>query len=54
VVHSELRPGDIIAAGEVGAKEPPAKTGDLVEAEFEGIGGLRNPIRLEWLLNTPE
>ena len=42
-----LRPGDVIPTGDVGAKEPPAKPGDLMEAEIEGIGVLRNPVRLK-------
>jgi 2-keto-4-pentenoate hydratase/2-oxohepta-3-ene-1,7-dioic acid hydratase in catechol pathway len=41
-----LNPGDIIATGDVGATEP-LKPGDIMEAEIEGIGILRNPVRLE-------
>ena len=41
-----LNPGDIIATGDVGATEP-LKPGDIMEAEVEGIGVLRNFVRLE-------
>ena len=41
-----LNPGDIIATGDVGATEF-LKPGDIMEAEVEGIGVLRNPIKLE-------
>lgn len=41
-----LRPGDIIATGDVGATVP-LQPGDVMEAEVEGIGVLRNPVRLE-------
>ena len=41
-----LQPGDIIATGDVGATVP-LRPGDLMEAEVEGIGVLRNPVRLE-------
>ena len=41
-----LRPGDIIATGDVGATVP-LQPGDLMEADVEGIGVLRNPVRLE-------
>ena len=41
-----LRPGDIIATGDVGATEP-INPGDIMEAEVEGIGVLRNPVKLE-------
>jgi 2-keto-4-pentenoate hydratase/2-oxohepta-3-ene-1,7-dioic acid hydratase in catechol pathway len=41
-----LRPGDIIATGDVGATVP-LRPGDLMEAEVESIGVLRNPVRLE-------
>ena len=41
-----LRPGDIIATGDVGATVP-LRPGDLMEADVEGIGVLRNPVRLE-------
>ncbi len=47
-----LRPGDIIATGTPGgvgmARTPPVwmKPGDLAECSVEGIGTLRNPIRM--------
>ena len=41
-----LRPGDIIATGGPGATEH-LSPGDVMEAEIEGIGILRNPIRIE-------
>lgn len=41
-----LEPGDIIATGDVGATEP-LKPGDIMEAEIESIGVLRNPVKLE-------
>jgi len=41
-----LQPGDVIATGDVGAREP-LKPGDVMEAEVEGIGVLRNPVKLE-------
>jgi 2-keto-4-pentenoate hydratase/2-oxohepta-3-ene-1,7-dioic acid hydratase in catechol pathway len=41
-----LNPGDIIATGDVGATQP-LKPGDIMEAEVEGLGILRNPVRLE-------
>jgi 2-keto-4-pentenoate hydratase/2-oxohepta-3-ene-1,7-dioic acid hydratase in catechol pathway len=41
-----LEPGDIIATGDVGATEP-LKPGDVMEAEIESIGVLRNPVKLE-------
>jgi len=41
-----LRPGDIIATGDVGATEP-LEPGDILEAEVEGIGVLRNPVTVE-------
>lgn len=41
-----LYPGDIIATGDVGAKDP-LKPGDIMEADVEGIGALRNPVKLE-------
>ena len=41
-----LRPGDIIATGDVGATVP-LTPGDVMEAEVEGVGVLRNPVRLE-------
>ncbi|MEJ2362757.1 MAG: fumarylacetoacetate hydrolase family protein [Gammaproteobacteria bacterium] len=41
-----LEPGDIIATGDIGATEP-LKPGDIMEAEIESIGILRNPVKLE-------
>ena len=41
-----LNPGDISATGDIGATEP-LRPGDIMEAEIEGIGVLRNPVRLE-------
>lgn len=41
-----LQPGDIIATGDIGATEA-LKPGDVMEAEIEGIGILRNPVKLE-------
>ena len=41
-----LETGDILATGDVGATQP-LKLGDVVEAKVEGIGILRNPVRLE-------
>jgi 5-carboxymethyl-2-hydroxymuconate isomerase len=41
-----LEPGDIIATGDVGATEP-LKPDDVMEAEIESIGALRNPVKLE-------
>ena len=41
-----LQPGDIIATGDIGATVP-LRPGDLMEAEVESIGVLRNPVRLE-------
>ena len=41
-----LSPGDIIATADLGATEP-VKPGDIMEAEVEGIGVLRNPVKLE-------
>jgi 2-keto-4-pentenoate hydratase/2-oxohepta-3-ene-1,7-dioic acid hydratase in catechol pathway len=41
-----LEPGDIIATGDIGATEP-LKPGDVMEAEIEHIGVLRNPVELE-------
>lgn len=41
-----LAPGDIIATGDVGATVP-LKPRDVMEAEVQGIGVLRNPVRLE-------
>ena len=44
--YHALRPGDIIATGGPGATEV-LDVGDIMEAEIEGIGTLRNPIKLE-------
>jgi 2-keto-4-pentenoate hydratase/2-oxohepta-3-ene-1,7-dioic acid hydratase in catechol pathway len=41
-----LNPGDIIATGDIGATQP-LEPGDIMEAEVEGVGILRNPVRLE-------
>ena len=41
-----LSPGDMIATGDLGVTEP-LKPGDIMEAEIEGIGILRNPVKLE-------
>jgi len=41
-----LQPGDIIATGDIGATEA-LKPGDVMEAEIERIGILRNPVKLE-------
>ncbi len=41
-----LRPGDVIATGDLGSVEP-VNPGDVMEAEVEGIGILRNPVKLE-------
>jgi 2-keto-4-pentenoate hydratase/2-oxohepta-3-ene-1,7-dioic acid hydratase in catechol pathway len=38
-----LEPGDIIATG-TPAGVGPLRPGDVVEAEIEGIGVLRNPV----------
>ena len=42
----KLRPGDIIATGDIGATES-AKPGDVMEAEIPEIGVLRNPVKSE-------
>ena len=44
--YHALRPGDIIATGGPGATDP-LDVGDVMEAEIEGVGTLRNPIKLE-------
>ena len=44
--YHALRPGDIIATGGPGATEN-LNPGDVMEAEVEGVGVLRNPIKLE-------
>lgn len=41
-----LNPGDILATGDVGATTH-VKPGDVMEAEVEGVGVLRNPVKLE-------
>lgn len=41
-----LGPGDIIATGDLGAMDT-ISPGDVMEAEVEGVGVLRNPIKLE-------
>ena len=41
-----LNPGDIISTGDVGASTH-LKPGDVMEAEVEGVGILRNPVKLE-------
>jgi 2-keto-4-pentenoate hydratase/2-oxohepta-3-ene-1,7-dioic acid hydratase in catechol pathway len=40
-----LQTGDVLTTGDVGAKEPALKPGDVMEAEIEQIGVLRNPSR---------
>ena len=41
-----LHPGDVISTGDVGATVP-LSPGDVMEAEAEGVGVLRNPVMLE-------
>ncbi len=41
-----LSPGDIVATGDLGATVL-LKPGDIMEAEVEGIGILRNPVKME-------
>ena len=41
-----LNPGDIISTGDVGASTH-LKPGDVMEAEVEGVGILRNPVKQE-------
>ena len=41
-----LNPGNIIATGDVGTNVP-LKPGDVMEAEIDEIGVLRNPVKLE-------
>ncbi len=41
-----LEPGDIIATGDLGAMDT-ISPGDVMEAEVEGVGVLRNPVKLE-------
>ena len=44
--YHALRTGDIICTGGPGATEE-IQVGDIIEAEVEGIGTLRNPVKLE-------
>ena len=44
--YHALRTGDIICTGGPGATED-IQVGDIIEAEVEGIGTLRNPVKLE-------
>ena len=44
--YHALRTGDIICTGGPGATET-IQVGDIIEAEVEGIGTLRNPVKLE-------
>ncbi len=41
--HLTLGPGDVILTGAPGTSAP-AKPGDLVEIQIEGIGSIRNPV----------
>ncbi len=41
-----LQPGDVISTGDVGATVP-LSPGDVMEAEVDGLGVLRNPVKLE-------
>jgi 2-keto-4-pentenoate hydratase/2-oxohepta-3-ene-1,7-dioic acid hydratase in catechol pathway len=41
-----LIPGDILATGDLGSTDP-IKPGDIMEVEVEGVGVLRNPVKLE-------
>ncbi len=41
-----LNPGDIVATGDLGSNDF-LGPGDVMEAEVEGIGVLRNPVRME-------
>ena len=41
-----LTPGDILATGDLGSTHV-LRPGDVMEAEVEDIGVLRNPIKLE-------
>ena len=45
-MYHALRPGDIICLGGPGATSQ-IDVGDVIEAEVEGIGVLRNPVKLE-------
>ena len=44
--YHALRSGDIICTGGPGATQN-IEVGDIIEAEVEGVGTLRNPVRLE-------
>jgi acylpyruvate hydrolase len=44
--YCKIEPGDILCTGDVGTLTP-LKAGDVMEAEIEDIGVLRNPTRLE-------
>ncbi len=44
--YHALRPGDIICTGGPGATQN-IQVGDIIEAVIEGIGTLRNPVKLE-------
>jgi acylpyruvate hydrolase len=44
--YCRIYPGDILATGDIGALGP-LKPGDVMEAEIEDIGILRNPTKLE-------
>jgi fumarylacetoacetate (FAA) hydrolase len=44
--NTSLRPGEVIVAGAPPAPGPPLVPGDVVELEAEGIGMLRNTIRV--------
>ncbi len=44
--YHALRTGDIICTGGPGATEE-IQVGDIIEAEVEGVGTLRNPVKLE-------
>lgn len=44
--YCRIYPGDILATGDLGAPEP-LRPGDVMEAEVEDIGILRNPTKLE-------
>jgi len=44
--YCKIYPGDLLATGDIGATGP-IKPGDIMEAEVEGIGVLRNPTKLE-------
>ncbi|MBW2307241.1 MAG: fumarylacetoacetate hydrolase family protein [Deltaproteobacteria bacterium] len=44
--YCRIHPGDLLATGDIGAPGP-LKPGDVMEAEVEEIGVLRNPTKLE-------